>query len=351
MAGPATVGVDLGGTKILAVRVEGGEVVAEATRSTPRGGDPTAVVAAVAATVCRLAGGGDAARALAASGVVGVGVGGPGRADPSGGRLGPAPNLAGWDAPVPVAELLAAELGVAVRVDNDVNVASLAEHRLGAGRGHDDLLTVFVGTGVGAGLILDGRLRRGAHGLAGELGHLVVEPDGAPCGCGGFGHLEAYVGRRGMEARAREAVAAGVPSRLVPADGGRMTSTVVRGALDAGDELAVRLVDDAARYLGRALAAVALVVDVPLVVLGGGFAERLGAPFRDAVAAASAAWRFPGTEQRLVPAALGSRAGALGAALLVAPDAAPAPGVVVEQPTETQPAETHHPQTQHPLTQ
>lgn len=326
MAAPATVGVDLGGTKIHAVRVEDGAVVAEAKRSTPRDGDPAGVVAAVAATVRRLVSPGadpgddgdpPLPDALAASGVVGVGVGGPGRVDPRRGLLGPAPNLAGWDAPVPVADLLGAELGLPVWVDNDVNAASVAEQRLGAGRGHADLLTVFVGTGVGAGLVLDGRLRHGAHGLAGELGHLVVEPDGAPCGCGGFGHLEAYVGRRGMEARARERVAAGASSRLVPADGGRMTSTVVLAALEAGDELAIELVDAAARYLGRALATVAIVVDVPLVVLGGGFAERLGAPFRRAVAEASAAWRFPGTEQRLVPAALGSRAGALGAALLV----------------------------------
>ncbi|HSL58763.1 MAG TPA: ROK family protein [Acidimicrobiales bacterium] len=326
MTGGATVGVDLGGTKIYAVRVEHDEVVAEAKRSTPRDGDPDAVIAAVAATVRRLAGPGTADEvlpgvSLADAGIVGVGVGGPGRVDPATGRLGPAPNLPGWTTPVPVADRLAEELGVAVRVDNDVNAASVAEHRLGAGRGHDDLLTVFVGTGVGGGLVLDGAIRHGAHGLAGELGHIVVEPDGAPCGCGGFGHVEASAGRRGLEARARERVAAGTESLLVPADGGRMTSTVVLAALAAGDPLAVELVDGAARAVGRALAPVAMVVDVELVVMGGGFAERLGAPFLEAVAAHSAAWRFPGTGQRIVPAALGSRAGALGAALLVAPDA------------------------------
>lgn len=284
-------------------------MVATAKRSTPREGTPHDVVDRIAEAVERLELDVRPDR---------IGIGGPGPARPGQTTLGPAPNLPGWDEPVDLAPALRERLGdVEVRVDNDVNAAARAEALMGAGRGSPDLLAVFVGTGVGGGLVLDGVVRRGAHGMAGEIGHLVVVPDGEPCGCGGRGHVEAYAGRAGIERIARRRHAAGEPTRLVELAGeGRMKSSVVATALAEGDAIAHELVETGALVVGRAVAQVALVVDIALVAIGGGLAERLGASFLSAVdEAARAALPWP-SDLRVVATALGDAAGAVGAALL-----------------------------------
>lgn len=311
---PTTVGVDLGGTKILAVAVVDGEVVATAKRSTPREGGPAAVLARVVDAIERL----DVEGSLGGQ-LVRVGVGAPGPAPPDGTTIGAAPNLAGWDEPVDVGAALRDLLGadVEVRVDNDVNVAALAEARLGAGAGRDDLLAVFVGTGVGGGLVLDRTLRHGVHGTAGEIGHLPVVPGGEPCGCGGLGHVESYAGRAGIERIARRRHAGGEPTALVELAGeGRMKSSVIAAAVDQGDAMATHLVAEAARVVGIAIASVSLVVDVDTVAVGGGLAERLGEPFRAAIARSCAAALPWPTAPEVVPTRLGDDAGAVGAALL-----------------------------------
>ncbi|MGH8994162.1 MAG: ROK family protein, partial [Acidimicrobiia bacterium] len=161
----AWIGVDLGGTKIYAVALDGEKVVAEGKRKTPTQGGPLAVVDAMAAVVSDLGGAED---------VAGVGVGAPGVVDPVDGTVRSAPNLPGWMEPFGMSAALSESLGgLPVEVDNDVNVGTLAEHRMGAGRGAENLLGVFVGTGVGAGLILGGELRRGPSGAAGEIGHTI----------------------------------------------------------------------------------------------------------------------------------------------------------------------------------
>jgi glucokinase len=303
------VGVDLGGTKVQAVKVVGDEVVASSRRSTPPGG-PDAVVAVVAEAVRELG----ELRDVAA-----VGVGAPGAIEAGSGVVRRAPNLEGFDVPVPLGPLLADALGgVTVAVDNDVNVAALAEHRLGAGAGSDDLLAVFVGTGVGGGLVLGGQVRRGPGGVAGEIGHVVVKDGGRRCGCGGRGHLEAYAGRAGMERTARKRAAGGTKTKLVKLAGdGRMKSSVFARALEDGDRLARELVDEAAEALGAALASAVALVDLDRVVLGGGLGDRLGPPFVQAVQRATHERLFvPEAPFSVVPAALGDLAGARGAALL-----------------------------------
>ncbi|CAN5701802.1 ROK family protein [soil metagenome] len=302
-----TIGIDLGGTKIFGARVShGAERPArkqEAKATTPDGG-PAVVVAAIAALVHEL-GGADR-----------VGVGAPGPVHD--GMLEQAPNLVGFDEPVPLAALLSEALdGAAVRVDNDVNAAVLGEHRAGAGRGVDDLLGVWVGTGVGGGLVLGGRLHRGRHGLAGEIGHSIVRPDGHRCSCGGIGHLEAYAGRAAMERLARERHAHGEATSLVELAGAeRMKSSVFAKALAAGDAMATDLLDGAVEALGVALASVAATVDVELVVVGGGMADRLGAGFVGRIEEALRSRVFGSSTVRAVPAELGDAAGAVGAALL-----------------------------------
>lgn len=310
----AWVGVDLGGTKIYGVVLDQGEVVAEAKAKTPTQGGPLAVIDAMASLV-----GGLVATPSLADPVVGVGVGAPGVVNPEDGSVRSAPNLPGWMEPFGVGPALSEALGgLPVEVDNDVNVGTFAEHLMGAGRGAADLMGVFVGTGVGAGIILGGELRRGQTGAAGEIGHMVVRRGGRRCGCGGRGHLEAYAGRANLERRARELESRGRDTPLVElAPSRRMTSGVFVKALAVGDPLAVELIDDAVGALGAAIASAVALLDIPLVVVGGGLADRLGAAFVARVEGAVTAELFPRNPLlRVVPAELGDRGGATGAALL-----------------------------------
>ena len=305
-----TLGIDLGGTKIMAVRVDGETVADRAKRSTPRTGGPADVLDAMAAAAV-------AADPEGNAGAIGVGVPGPVR--PGTGVLPHASNLPGWTADIDVAGELSARLGGRpVVVDNDVNVATLAEHRLGAGRGTDDLLGVFMGTGVGAGLVLGGRLRQGPRGLAGEIGHLFVSFRDMVAGGIVRGELEDYAGRRAMEARARRIHADGEPTALVELAGeGRMRSRVWSEAVALGDPVAQRLVDEAAEAMSAALASAIALVDVEMIVLGGGMAQRLGERFRADVQRRLADRAFVGLSAPIRTASLGDTGGALGAALLV----------------------------------
>jgi glucokinase len=306
------VGIDLGGTKIYAVVFDGVKVLAEGKTKTPIQGGPLAVVDAMAAVVRELG---------PIDHLEGVGVGAPGMIDPNDGTVQQAPNLPGWMEPFDVADALSSALdGLPVVVDNDVNVGTLAEHRLGAGKGVDNLLGVFAGTGIGAGVVLDGELRRGPTGAAGEIGHMIVRRGGRLCGCGGRGHLEAYAGRAAMERRARDLERKGRDTILVDlTPGRRMTSGVFVKALAAGDAVAIELIDDAVGALGVAIASAVSLLDIALVVVGGGLADRLGPSFVERVEEACRADVFPrNPDLRIVPAALGDRGGSMGAALMAA---------------------------------
>ncbi|HZA81762.1 MAG TPA: ROK family protein, partial [Actinomycetes bacterium] len=267
-----TAGVDLGGTKVQGVVVDGdGRRLGEARGRTPTEGGPAAVVAEITSVVKAAAK--DAK--VAAGKLAGIGIGSPGRVDPDTGELFGAANLPGFRDPVPLGSMVADALGAKrVVVGNDVVAATLAEHRLGAGRGFDDLLTVFAGSGVGGALVLGGRLRAGAHWAAGEIGHMVVVDGGELCPCGRRGCMEAYAGRVALERAARAAAAAGRPTELLAIQERqrrpRMTSGVWKAALDAGDPLAHELIDRAIEALGAAIASAVNLVDVQAVLIGGG---------------------------------------------------------------------------------
>lgn len=299
------VGIDLGGTKVLAGRVDPDGTVAERIkRPTPTEG-PEAVATAIAEMVAEL-GGADR-----------LGVGTPGYVGP-GGVVAGAPNLVGWVPPVPFGDLLRAATGIDhVAVDNDVNVGALAEASHGAAAGHRDVLCAFMGSGVGGGLILDGALRRGPRGLAGEIGHVTVRAGGRECGCGGRGHMEAYAGRIGMEREARRRHAAGEETVLVELAGdGRMKSGTFAKALDRDDRVATELLTEAVGAVSAAIAGAVMLVDVTVVVIGGGVADKLGPPFVARIDAAVGALLGPDLAVPVVPAALGDDAGVVGAAQL-----------------------------------
>jgi glucokinase len=311
-------GIDLGGTKIQAVIVDSDHEVRGQTRvPTPTSSGPSDVAAAMAGALREAA---DAAGVQTAE-LDGVGVGSPGDVDGEKGTVTSARNLPDWEGSFPLANELSKALGTRVALGNDVQVATDAEALLGAGRPYRSLLGVFWGTGVGGGIVLDGRPWLG-RGAAGEIGHIVVKRDGARCTCGRKGCMEAYAGRGAMELRARARYKNGAKTDLfaIMEDRGRdrLTSGIWARALDRGDKLAVELMDDAIGALGAGVASVQNVLDVNAIVIGGGLGIRLGEPYANRILDAMMPHLFVDSDPPVVQvAALGDLGGAIGASLLV----------------------------------
>lgn len=312
-------GLDLGGTKIQAIVADDRHrVLGEARLPTPAAGGPDDVVAALVEVQSRAC---DAA-GLRTSDLAGVGLGSPGDVDVEAGTVAQAGNLPGWRDPVPVADLLGTALGTKVALGNDVSVATRAEFELGAGKPYRSLLGVFWGTGVGGGLILDGREWSG-RGSAGEIGHMVVRRGGARCTCGREGCMEAYAGRKAMELEARRRVEAGEHTdlfELMRKHGrDRLTSGIWERAIHHGDALAEHLIDRAYKALGAGVASAINLLDVEAVVLGGGLGVRFGDAAAERLAEAMRPHLFNDDRPPAVAvASLGDLGGALGAAMLVA---------------------------------
>jgi glucokinase len=316
---PAAVGgIDLGGTKIEAIVTDADyKVLGSARHPTPTTGGPADVANAMAAALTEAA----KAASLEPSQLRGVGVGSPGTIDTAAGTVSRADNLPGWYASFPLAAALQSALGTKITLGNDVGVATNGEFVLGAGKPYRSLLGVFWGTGVGGGLILDGKPWHGRGG-AGEIGHTILVEGGRRCPCGRRGCLEAYAGRAAMEARARKLHAAGAKTKLFELatehNRDRLTSGIWERALEHGDKVATKLIDRAVRALGAGIASAVNLLDVEAVIIGGGLGVRFGEPYRVRIAAAMAPHLFnDGRPPAVHTAALGDLGGALGAALLV----------------------------------
>lgn len=313
-------GIDLGGTKIQAVVVDGhNKVVGQARRPTPGDGGPAAVTEEMAGAVSDAA----AEAEIETRELLGVGVGSPGDVAAERGTVSRAFNVsAGWTEPFPLGKELGAALETKVLLGNDVQVATDAEFRLGAGKPYDSLLGVFWGTGVGGGLVLGGKPWLG-RGAAGEIGHMVIKRGGARCTCGRRGCMEAYAGRAAMEIRARRKAKGGTHTKLfrIMEERGRtrLTSGVWERALDAGDSLAEELIDRAVKALGAGIASAVNLLDVEAVVLGGGLGIRFGESQLERIEHAMSPHLFVSERPpALHVAALGDLGGAVGAALLAA---------------------------------
>src|SRR2546423_9937712 len=279
---PPRAGVDLGGTKIQTVVMDGrGKVLGQSRVPTP-GEGPDSIVIAITQALGAAA---DEAN-LATDSLIGVGVGAPGGIDPEKGMLINPPNLPGFNGEFPLGPELEQRLGTRVELGNDVSVATEAEFRLGAGKSYDSILGVFWGTGVGGGIVLNGRPWTG-RGAAAEIGHVVVKKDGAKCPCGRHGCMEAYAGRGAMEAKARREVDEGRKSELfkIMEKRGRtrLTSGVWARAIDAGDELAIELIDRAISYLGAGIGSAVNLLDPEAVVIGGGLGVRFGPAYLERI--------------------------------------------------------------------
>ncbi len=311
-------GIDLGGTKIQTAIVDGaGKVLGEARRPTPTSGAPQGVADEMAAALREAA----AAAEVEVTALTGVGVGSPGDADEKTGVVSGARNLPGWEGSFPLAEKLGGALGVPVRVGNDVQVATEAEFHLGAGREFQSLIGVFWGTGVGGGLVLDGKPWLG-RGAAGEIGHMVVKRGGAKCPCGRRGCMEAYAGRSAMEAEARRQHEEGHKTdlfKLMEKHGKpRLTSGIWERALDHGDHLAEKLIDRAIEALGTGVASAINLLDPEAVIIGGGLGARFGDRYMEPLMQEMRTHLFVDERPPAVRvASLGDLGGAIGASLLV----------------------------------
>jgi glucokinase len=303
------IGVDVGGTKINAFRVaRDGTIVDRSTAPTPADDQERTL-----ATMVELALG------LRTPDVLAVGVGAAGMVDASDGVLRFAPNLAWRD--LPIAARMRDAVQLPCQVDNDANTAAYAEFRFGAGRGYRHVLLVTVGTGIGGGIVSDGRLFRGANGFAAEIGHIIVEPGGPPCGCGNRGCWEQVASGRAIDRLGREAARAEGGEelrRLAGGDADAVRGRHVTEAARAGDPVAIGIFQEAGRRLGEGIAGLANVLDPQVVVVGGGaivagdlLLEPARDAFHDAVEAPEVRPRVP-----LVAAELGNDAGAVGAAAL-----------------------------------
>ena len=281
-------GIDLGGTQVrVAVASPDGSILGSAKARTPELGGPEGMVAWSAENARRLAAG---------ERIETVAIGAPGPCDFRTGVLVNPPNLEGWPRDLPLGPMLATAFGAPVHLGNDADLAAIGEHRRGAGRGVSNMVYVTWSTGIGSGLILGGRLYSGAHGSAGEVGHMVLDPEGPTCFCGMRGCTEVYASGHSIAAAA-----------------GRPASEVFAAARE-GDAAARAIVERAATMVGVMLVNLTDLVDPELIVMGGGITESwslveewLGAPL------AASPFITPNRRPRLVRAELGSDAGLVGA--------------------------------------
>jgi glucokinase len=309
------IGVDLGGTNIEAAAVRGGTVLASKKKKTKADRGAEVVIDRIETTVRKMMDKMDATP----SDFEALCIGAPGAVDPETGVVREAPNL-NWKN-VALGEQLRERFDLPVMVDNDVNIGVMGEHAYGAGKGARHMVGIFVGTGIGGGLVIDGKPHYGGRGAAGEIGHIVVEPHGRRCGCGRQGCVEAYASKTAMEAMIREEIEKGRESVVldVMEEKGkeRLTSSVIGGSLEENDALMEEALQTAQYYLGLLTADLVNTLDPEVVVFGGGVVEELGAPFVEPVAqtARQHYLQRKGAEQiRVVPAALGDDAGPVGAA-------------------------------------
>jgi glucokinase len=324
-----TIGVDLGGTNLrIAAYTPALGILDTISLTTRLEAGPLAVVDDMCGAILQLLGRNSEGRKVA-----GIGVGSPGPLELPAGRLHHPPNLPGWDGFHLLGEM-EKRLQVPVVVEGDANVAALAEYTLGLGRqlGVDSLCMLTLGTGLGNGIILDGKLWHGATGMGGEAGHITIDPDGPVCGCGNNGCLEVCASATALVNAANRMVGAGKAPGLALLKGDRASLTALDLAQAArhGDTDALRIYADAGRALGIGLADLINILNLPLYVVGGGVAsswdllspslfvelERRSYVYGLTAPGKAASSGMPGGGTQVLPAKLGPEAGLLGACIL-----------------------------------
>jgi len=306
------IGIDIGGTKIAGALVDAhGQIVLEERVPSPAG-DPDAMVDAVVGLIERLSEGHE---------VIGAGVAAAGFIDADQSTIIYAPNISWRNEPFKAK--LEAKLSIPVIIENDANAAGWAEYRYGAGRGYKHMIMLTIGTGVGGAIIADSHMLRGGFGIAGELGHLRVVPNGRACGCGQNGCLESYASGTALLRAAKELAASNDPSgkrlREIEAEAGQLTGLEVYKAILENDEGALRILRELGAWLGQAIGSLVAVLDPEVVVIGGGVSaagDLLLNPIREAYLAHLPARGYR-PELKITTAEFVNDAGVVGAADLV----------------------------------
>jgi glucokinase len=311
---PVVLGIDLGGTKILTAVVDSqGNMLSRDHSKTPAAQGEDALLRAIVESVGRALD----QSGLAAGDLAAVGVGAPGLSNPKTGVLYTSPNLPAVH-DVPLKEIIERELTRKTFILNDANAAAFGEFSFGAGRGARYFIYVTVSTGIGGGIVIDGRIYSGFSGVAGEVGHMTIQDDGPRCGCGNIGCWEALASGTALAREARERIKEGAKTEILKyADGDleKVRAEVIEKAAEEGDGLAAELIAHTAHYLGVGLANLINIFNPELIVIGGGLSnigDRLLQPAFDTARSRS----FPQAQRsvRFARAELGRNSGVLGAA-------------------------------------
>lgn len=310
-----SIGIDLGGTKILIglVEKESGKVVSHIKKKTKKEKGPENIVRKMVEGVEEL---------FEESGksfteISSIGIGSAGQIDRKNGIIIGAPNLDCYN--LNLKEILQNKFNIPVFVGNDVEVATIGEQKFGAGKGCADFVCVFVGTGIGSAIVKNGHIIYGATGTAGELGHIIVDLNGRPCACGAHGCLEAYASRSAIETRIEGALKKGRKSCISEylEEGKAITSSMIRKSIEREDELVTQCVSEASEYLSGGLASVINLINPELIILGGGLIEAVDYFYKQTIKKAkSKSLPVPAEKIRFSKTILGDYSGVIGAALL-----------------------------------
>jgi len=309
------VGVDLGGTNIKAGLVDpGGKIIARGTTRTKAHEGGEVIADQIAGLSRKVAADGKASWKE----ISGMGIGFPGLIDSNKGVIHTSPNLPRLK-DVHLKKLMEGRLGIPVFVDNDVNVVALGELTFGAGVGVNNLICMTLGTGIGGGVIIDGRIHRGNGMTAGEIGHIPINREGPACNCGGKGCLESYTGSERIIGRAIDYIKSGRKTALTSKvnDLEKLTPKLIAEAAGEGDALSLKVMEETGEYLGIALAGVINILDPDIIVIGGGVAEAgqiIFDPIKRTVR--DRCYVYLRREIPIVASKLGSDAGVLGGAVL-----------------------------------
>ena len=309
------IGIDLGGTKILTgiVNKGSGEVLHSIKQKTGKEKDAESIIEKLKFSIKELLN----ISHFDAAQIDSIGIGAPGQVDREKGILISAPNLN--CANLNIKAILEREFYIPTYLGNDVGIATLGEMKFGAGVGFNNFVCIFVGTGIGSGIAEDGKIRYGATGTAGEIGHIIVDAGGRPCGCGGNGCLEAYASRTAIEARRVGALAIGRPSIITEymRDGKAISSKMIRKALENKDELITQVLFEASDYLSNGIATVINFYNPELIVLGGGLIDAVDEFYeRTITKAKTKALPIPAGKIKFKKAQLGDFSGVIGACFL-----------------------------------
>jgi glucokinase len=315
------VGVDLGGTKIRAVLADAGaNIKTREHQDTCAGEGPEEVTRRIIESIKRLMD-----SAASPGDIIGIGIAAAGACEVSSGVVSSSPNLPGWH-DVPLRDIIQLQFGIATYLDNDATLAALGEHRFGAGTGVDNLIYVTVSTGIGGGIIIDGKPYRGASGSAGEVGHMTIDINGPRCNCGNIGCWETFASGTALAGEAVRRIEAGAQTTILSlceGDLNKVSAQAVSLAADRGDALAEELISRTGYYLGVGLVNLVDIFNPELILIGGGLSnmgQRLLAPALKVVK--ERAFAVPAEAVRIAISQLGADAGVLGAVALVSEERA-----------------------------